>query len=113
MTPFPGTIKAVREPSSSGVSLVMASHSNTNTPHETKPITHLPPRLDLKACLQLLEQADCDLTVTGIAAGRQAVTLEKVNDVLENSSLGLDDRMRFKHALASHGIIVAGKRMGA
>jgi hypothetical protein len=83
---------------------------NTNTPHQTKPISHLPARLDLAACLRLLEQGDCDLTASGITAGQQFVTLEHVDDVLETSSLGIDDKMRFKHALAAHGIIMAGKR---
>jgi hypothetical protein len=114
MFAYPGTIKAVKqdETPSSSVALLMASLlPKKDEPHPTKPIGHLPARLDADACLKLLAQADGNLTVEGIKAGRQSVTLEMVDGVLEHSSLGIDDRMRLKHALASHGIIVAGKKV--
>jgi hypothetical protein len=77
-------------------------------PHPTKPLTSLPSRLTLEACLNILETYDPDLTAAGIQAGRQFVVLEHVDDVIENSELSIDDRMRLKAAMVGHGIIMAG-----
>jgi hypothetical protein len=86
---------------------------NQDTFHTAKPLTYLPARLDRETCVKLLAQADCFLTEDGIRAGKQLVTLDSVDDVLELSSLGIDDKIRFKQALAAHGIIASGKRVGA
>jgi hypothetical protein len=77
-------------------------------PHPTKPLTSLPARLTLEACLGILETYDPDLTATGIQAGRQFVVLEHVEDVIERSELSIEDRMRLKAAMVGHGIIMAG-----
>jgi len=84
--------------------------ADQDTFHTAKPLNHLPAKLDLDTCIGLLARADCFLTEDGIKAGKQLVTLDSVDDVLELSSLSIDDKIRFKHALAAHGIIMAGKR---
>jgi hypothetical protein len=81
--------------------------------HKARPITHLPSRLDYDACVKLLAQADCFLTEDGIKAGKQFATMESIDDLFELGSLGIDDRFRFKQALVGHGLLIAGKRLGA
>ena len=76
-----------------------------------RPLTSLPPRLTAQACLDILETYDPDLTVAGIAAGRQTVTVEHIDTLFEYQPLSIDDRFRFKSALVRHGILSAGKRV--
>jgi hypothetical protein len=87
--------------------------ADQDTFHTAKPITHLPSRLDYDACIKLLATADCFLSESGLRAGKQFVTMESVDDLIELGSLSVDDRMRLKAALAAHGLLIAGKRVGA
>jgi hypothetical protein len=87
--------------------------ADQDTLHHAKPLTHLPARLDRETCITLLAQADCFLTEEGIKAGKQFVTMESIDDLFELGSLGMEDRFRFKQALVGHGLLIAGKRVGA
>jgi hypothetical protein len=75
----------------------------------TRPLRSLPSRLDAAACLQVLAQIT-DATTTDLAAAAETVTIEKVDAGLATTSLSIDDRMKFKHALSQHGIISRGRR---
>ena len=77
----------------------------------TKPLTALPSRLTLDACLEIIERVDYEFTAQGIMAGRDKVDLERVDMLLEYVDLSLDEKMRFKTALAQHGVISAGRRV--
>ena len=75
----------------------------------TRPLRSLPSRLDAAACLAVLAQIT-DATTTDLAAAAETVTIEKVDAGLATTSLSIEDRMKFKHALSQHGIISRGRK---
>jgi hypothetical protein len=77
----------------------------------TRPLKSLPARLDEEACLKVLSQIDPEAKTESIAAARASVDVTRLDSALEYTELGLDDRMRLKFALASHGIISAGRKI--
>jgi hypothetical protein len=72
------------------------------------PLTFLPVKLDAAACLDILERIDPEASAESISAARQSVNVDSVDSALEYSTLSISDKIRFKTALAAHGIL--GKR---
>jgi hypothetical protein len=77
----------------------------------TRPLTSLPAKLTLEACLEIIERVDYEFTAKGIMAGRDKLDVDRIDLVLEYVDLSLDDKIRFKTALAQLGVISAGKRV--
>jgi hypothetical protein len=82
-------------------------------PRPTRPVTHLPNRLDAEACLGILAAAHPDWTVESLKAAGKKLDIDEVDSVLEYTSLSLADRMVLKAALSQFGIIARGKRIGS
>lgn len=77
----------------------------------TRPIRHLPARLDAKACLTLLAQTHPDWTVESLEASGKQLDIHEVDNCLEFTDLSLADRMQLKSALSQFGIISRGRRI--
>jgi hypothetical protein len=77
----------------------------------TRPLTHLPQRLDAAACLKIIEMFHPTLTVESITASKEPIDIVEIDSILERSSLSLPDKMTFKSALAEHGIISRGRKL--
>jgi hypothetical protein len=74
----------------------------------TRPLS-LPARLDLEACLKVLERIDPEAKTESVAAARASVDVAKIDVALEYHDLSLDDRFRIKAAFREHGIIPRGR----
>jgi hypothetical protein len=82
-------------------------------PRPTRPVTHLPNRLDAEACLGILAAVHPDWTIESLKAAGKKLDVADVDMCLEYTSLSLADRMVLKAALSQFGIIARGKRIGA
>jgi hypothetical protein len=76
-------------------------------PRPTRPLTHLPARLDAEACLNIIERID----PAGISASREQLDVDRIDSALEYTALSISDRIRLKHALERHGLLARGKRI--
>ena len=79
----------------------------------TKPLMHLPNRLDADACLTILASYHPDWTVESLKAAGKMIDVDEVDSILEYTGLSLGDKMVFKSALSQFGIIARGKRIGS
>jgi hypothetical protein len=80
-------------------------------PRPTRPLMHLPAKLDAEACLSIIERIDPELTAAGIAASRERLDLDRIDSALEYTSLSVSDKIRFKFALERCGLLARGKRI--
>jgi hypothetical protein len=76
-----------------------------------RPVNHLPAKLDLEACLSVIEHIHPDLTAAGIKAAAKPLEVDVIDDVLEYTDLSVSDRVRFKLACEHHGILARGRRI--
>jgi hypothetical protein len=77
----------------------------------TRPLTHLPARLDAEACLGIVERIDPELTAAGISASREQLDLDRIDSALEYTALSVSDKIRLKFALERCGLLARGKRI--
>jgi hypothetical protein len=89
--------------------IIIGDVTHDNRP--TRPLTSLPARLDLAACLQTLNRLDPEFKTTDIAAARSSVDVAGLDVALEYTELSIDDRMRLKYALVQHGILARGRKL--
>jgi hypothetical protein len=82
---------------------------HSGKPHPTRRLV-LPAKLDLEACLKVLETYDPDWVAADIKAAAKPLELDRVDAMLEVSEQSTSDRMRFKQALTYHGLLSRGKR---
>jgi hypothetical protein len=82
----------------------------TKTP--TRPLTSLPGRLDLQACLRVLEQIVPDFKTESFEAARSSVDIPILDCALGYTELSTSDKMNLKAACVRHGILARGPRYG-
>jgi hypothetical protein len=76
---------------------------------DAKRVRSLPARLDAAACLDVLAAIGSPHAVA--AAIGEHMTIKDIDAALAETSLGTEDRMRFKYALVQHGILARGKQL--
>jgi hypothetical protein len=140
--PYPGTIKAVSTgsmlvtldhvESDSGVPVVTKITSLADdtpvhvvlaqsAPHPTRvaaaateqpkrPVTSLPNRLTITACLDVLDRVNVPVEIS--ASTGEHLDIREVDKALASTSLSIGDRIRFKEALTSYGLLSRGKPIG-
>jgi hypothetical protein len=75
-------------------------------------LRNLPAKLDAKACLEILSTLQSEWTVEAITAAGKQLDISDIDAGLEYKDLSLEDRMRFKSALAEFGFIARGRKPG-
>jgi hypothetical protein len=83
---------------------------NASTLYPAGRPVRLPAKLDVAACLALLQRIDPEVKVDSIAAARATVTVESLDQALAYTDLSISDRMHYKAALVEHGILARGAR---
>jgi hypothetical protein len=76
---------------------------------DAKRVRSLPARLDSAACLDVLAAIGSPHQVA--AATGQHMEIKDIDAALAETSLGMEDRMRFKYALVQHGILARGRKL--
>jgi hypothetical protein len=95
----------------SDVRIGQLSAHDADLKRPTRPLKTLPTRLDLAACLQIIERIDPDQTASGIMAAGKQIDIDRLDNCLEFTDLDLNDRMTLKAALTECGLLPRGQRV--
>ena len=82
---------------------------HSGKPHPTRRLV-LPAKLTAEACVDILVKYDPDFTAESIAASKGGLDLGRIDSLLEVTELSTSDRIRYKRALESHGLLARGPR---
>jgi hypothetical protein len=87
-----------------------ANLMNASTLYPAGRPVRLPAKLDVAACMAILKRIDPEVNVDSIAAARDTLTVERLDQALAYTDLSISDRMHYKAALVEHGILARGVR---
>jgi len=77
----------------------------------TRPLKSLPLRLDLAACLAIVEHIDPEMTAESIMAAGKQLDIDRIDSCLEYTELNLTDRMTLKSAMTECGLLSRGRKV--
>jgi hypothetical protein len=94
-----------------GVRIGQLSAHDIDLKRPTRPLKNLPTRLDLAACLQIIERIDPDQTANGITAAGKHIDIDRLDNCLEYTDLDIESKMTLKAAMTECGLLPRGRRV--